>query len=84
MSDVSYIRKEINATDFTNGVFVLDSSSVDSTYIPRSTDIITVTPSSAGANIKCWVEFVSSEWRIYLSDLTYTGKVYYRLKSRSY
>ena len=84
MSDLSYIRKEIDAGDFTNGIYVLDASSVDSTYIPRSTDIITVTPSAAGANIKCWVEFVSSEWRIYLSDITYEGKVHYRLKSRSY
>ena len=85
MSDTSYIRKEILGTEFdASGKYVLNAASVHSTYIPRITDIITVSPAAAGANIKCWVEFATTEWHIKISDLTYTGKVYYRLKSRSY
>jgi len=92
MSDTSYIRKEISVSDFedvvinsaTHKVYRLNASSVHSSYIPRTTDIITVSPSSAGANIRCWVKFATNEWHIHISDLSYVGKLYYRLKSRSY
>ena len=64
-------------------VYRLNAASVEQSYIPRTTDIITVSPASAGANIKCWVEYVTDEWHIHISDRNYDGKIYYRLKSSS-
>jgi len=88
MSDLSYFRSEIDMSEFTttNGIshYVLDSTSVNSSYFPRETDIITVSPKSGGANINCWVEWSTDHWRIYISDQSYSGKIHYRLKSRSY
>ncbi len=91
MSDLSYFRNVIDVSDFTSisgdFFFKLWAPSVDATYIPRETDIITVSPKSSTANVRCWVEFVAGGnpyWKIYVSDRTYVGKIYYRLKSRSY
>ena len=67
-----------------NPFYVLDASSVNSGYFPRETDIITLSPTSE--SVKCWPEWdsINQRWKIYVSDLSFVGKVYYRLRSRAY
>ncbi len=64
--------------------YVLDASSVNSLYFPRPTDIITLTPTSE--SIRCWSEWDGSgqRWKVYVSDPTFIGKIYYRLQARAY
>ena len=86
MSTPGYWKGEIDDTyDWVGQKFYsLNAASVNSLYFPRSTDIITLTPSSE--SITCWTEWNNSDqrWEIYISDLTFIGKIYYRLRSRSY
>jgi len=86
MSSSGYFKGEIPGTfDWVSDkYYTLDASTVNSLYFPRETDIITLSP--YGESVKCWAEWRSSEkhWRIHISDFSFIGKVYFRLKSRAY
>ena len=86
MSNTGYYRSVIEDTyDWAaERKYVLNNSSVNSLYLPRETDIITV--SAQLDNIKCWTVWDTSakQWEIHISDLSFVGKVYYRLQARSY
>lgn len=89
----AYFRKRVpNTHDWTAGPYELDSTNVHSAYVPAATDIITVEslnyPTNGlsqttlgNGNINCWVEWSGTVWKIYVSDLEYTGVIQYRLKN---
>ena len=78
-----YFRGVIDETfDWTNpGFYEINASSFNTIYFPRANDIITL--SAFNENIRCWPEWDSSNqrWKIYVSDMSFVGKVYYRLQS---
>ena len=85
MSTPGYFRGVIEDTyDWSaTGHYVLDATTVNNLYFPRTTDIITL--SSLSENIRCWAEWDNStgqkNWKIYISDFSFAGKVYFRLQS---
>jgi len=89
----AYFRKRVpNTHDWTAGAYELSTTNVHSAYVPAPTDIITVAPlnyptnglsqtTPGNGNINCWVEWSGTVWKIYVSDLTFTGVIQYRLKN---
>ena len=86
MSTPGYWKGEIPDTYdwLASKFYTLDASSVNSLYFPRTTDIITLTPH--GESIRCWTEWdnTAQNWKVYISDFSFVGKIYYRLRSRAY